>query len=108
MTLDLTTDAVQSNEPNLGKPDNGLQRINSGFYFVRAVPSAVRAFTAIVADAAQSNRTEQPSFYTVLCGHAGQWRAGSRRCQEPGGLITTFLPRQVLHDGFSWHCWPAS
>ena len=62
---------------------------------MRAVPSAVRAFSAIVLDAAKTNRTEQPSFYHVLCGNAGQWRVGSTKCQEPGGLITSFLSRQV-------------
>ena len=76
---------------------------------MRAVPSAVRAFSAIVIDAAKSNRTEQPSFYHVLCGNDGQWRVGSSKCRELGGLITRFLSRQVrcspCRPPWVWRSW---
>merc|ERR1712070_783027 len=60
-------------------PNGQSNRINSGFYSVRASPTAVAAFRAIVEDARTSRTSEQPSFDRVLCNSSvpGARRAGS-------------------------------
>jgi len=50
---------------------NGIRRINSGLYYARSTPAVIAAFEEIVADAASSPLSEQPSFDDVLCGAAG-------------------------------------
>jgi hypothetical protein len=73
---------VQSNAPSNEPAANGPLRINSGFYRARATPVVVAAFEAIVAHAAASSLTEQPSFYIVLCaGKDGDARIGDSHCQ---------------------------
>ena len=75
-------------------PDNDLLRLNSGLYFVRSEPSSLSAMSAIVVHAAGSQSTEQPSFYAVLCGERGQFRAGNTTCRPPGWNLTVqFLDR---------------
>eukprot|EP00052_Salpingoeca_macrocollata_P017587 m.143482 g.143482 ORF g.143482 m.143482 type:complete len:775 (-) comp20434_c0_seq2:60-2384(-) len=60
---------VQSNAPWPEEARaNGPLRINSGFYRVRSTPVTVKAMQSIVAHAATSRLTEQPSFYIILCG----------------------------------------
>ncbi|CAI5513179.1 unnamed protein product [Closterium sp. Naga37s-1] len=63
---------IQSNEPNATLSGTGIRRINSGFYFARADPMTVKGFEAIVAHAAKTQLSEQPSFYDVLCGEKGE------------------------------------
>ncbi|EGD73448.1 hypothetical protein PTSG_05152 [Salpingoeca rosetta] len=82
---------VQSNAPF---PDervaNGPLRINSGFYRVRSTPVTIAAMQQIVAHAASSTMTEQPSFYIVLCGgKEGTTTVGDNKChyRPPPDLI---------------------
>ncbi|CAI5501533.1 unnamed protein product [Closterium sp. Naga37s-1] len=63
---------IQSNEPDANLPGTGVRRINSGFYFARADRKTIAAFEAITAHAAATKLSEQPSFYDVLCGEAGE------------------------------------
>lgn len=49
----------QSNEPLEEKPANGMGRVNSGLYFVRAEGGGIQAMAAIVAHAASSTLLEQ-------------------------------------------------
>ncbi|GJP47240.1 hypothetical protein CLOM_g6452 [Closterium sp. NIES-68] len=108
---------IQSNEPNATLPGTGIRRINSGFYFARADPMTVKAFEAIVAHAAKTQLSEQPSFYDVLCGDNGELLlpgsvadAGGRRvqreeCQWSNGLRTIFLPRDKYPNGAVHDFW---
>lgn len=77
-------------------PDNDLWRLNSGFYFLRSEPRSIAALEAVVAHAAKSKDTEQPSFYTVLCGDNGKFRVGDRQCYNPRfDLTIDFLSRKL-------------
>ena len=66
--------AIQSNAPPVEAPSNGMRRINSGFYFARHSDATMAAFRQIVAHAQSTTLSEQPSFYTVLCGTEGRLR----------------------------------
>eukprot|EP00043_Microstomoeca_roanoka_P014979 m.149237 g.149237 ORF g.149237 m.149237 type:complete len:754 (-) comp16155_c1_seq1:177-2438(-) len=74
--------AVQSNAPwPAEKVANGPLRINSGFYRVRSTPVTIAAMQQIVAHAASSTMTEQPSFYIILCGgKEGANVVGDNKC----------------------------
>jgi hypothetical protein len=97
---------VQSNEPNATLPANGARRINSGFYFARSSPATVSAVRAIVAHAGGTKLSEQPSFYDVLCGASGEFRAGNDSCQLPdGGVRTLFLDRDHYPNGVHRDLW---
>jgi hypothetical protein len=99
---------VQSNEPVASQPANGLSRINSGFYFAAASPATLAAFAAIVAHAAASSVSEQPSFYDVLCGVGGKYRLGEDACQMPdAGVRTEFLDRDAYPNGKHRDVWDA-
>eukprot|EP00053_Salpingoeca_punica_P009097 m.81418 g.81418 ORF g.81418 m.81418 type:complete len:764 (-) comp14876_c0_seq3:854-3145(-) len=73
---------VQSNAPwPQEQAANGPLRINSGFYRVRSTPGTIAAMESIVAHAATSKLTEQPSFYIILCGgKEGTNTAGPNKC----------------------------
>jgi hypothetical protein len=58
---------IQSNAPMEEAAENGFRRINSGFYYVKSNPAAIKAFRGIVEHAMASRLSEQPSFYTILC-----------------------------------------
>ena len=94
---------VQSNAP---WPDeeaaNGPLRINSGFYRVRSTPTTVAAMESIVAHAATSTLTEQPSFYIILCGgREGANKKGTDKCiytpapAADGAEVEEQLPLEV-------------
>ena len=91
---------IQSNAPPAEWADNGLLRINSGFYYVAAGPRSVRAFVAIVEHAGRSELSEQPSFYAVLCGEKGEHVDGERACENPRvPARTLMLSRRVYPNG---------
>ena len=114
---------VQSNEPNPKRPPHGIRRINSGFYLAHADNVTVAAFTAIVAHAAASPLSEQPSFYDILCGEHGQrkirgkgeclWTVGdtpqspiTKRSRKPGKqLRTILLDRRKYANGQAYGYW---
>eukprot|EP00897_Mesotaenium_endlicherianum_P008003 jgi/Mesen1/7230/ME000372S06474 len=99
---------VQSNEPNGSMPGHGIRRINSGFYFARSDAATIEAFGAIVAHAAATKLSEQPSFYDVLCGAGGERLvAGKEECLWTNGLRTVFLGRQEYPNGAVHGLWDA-
>ena len=98
--LELPDIAIQSNAPLTEKQTNGLLRINSGFYLVRSGPRSEKAFAAIVDHARRSELSEQPSFYSTLCGAGGSFREGWSVCWEPKLKIRTiFLNREIFPNG---------
>ncbi|CAI5471163.1 unnamed protein product [Closterium sp. Yama58-4] len=108
---------IQSNEPNATLSGTGIRRINSGFYFARADPMTVKGFEAIVAHAAKTQLSEQPSFYDVLCGEKGELllpesvvdadgrKVHREECQWSNGLRTIFLPRDMYPNGAVHDFW---
>eukprot|EP00271_Cylindrocystis_brebissonii_P002251 TRINITY_DN126_c0_g1_i1.p1 TRINITY_DN126_c0_g1~~TRINITY_DN126_c0_g1_i1.p1 ORF type:complete len:877 (-),score=90.30 TRINITY_DN126_c0_g1_i1:489-3119(-) len=98
--------AIQSNEPDHTKAGTGIHRLNSGFYFARAEESTLEAFKSIVSHAAKSRRSEQPSFYDVLCGSSGERvRAGEEVCVWTNGLRVVFLDRKMYPNGAVHGLW---
>lgn len=92
--------AVQGNAPTRSEPANGSLRINSGFYLARSDNKTIDAFESITRHANVSNKSEQPSFYVVLCGAKGEFRVGDTACVEPAtGLRTEFLPMRQYANG---------
>lgn len=89
---------IQSNEPDLNLPANGMRRINSGFYLARSEPSVIQALTAIVRHAFKTSVSEQPSFFDVLCGSKGNHRVGDNECNWKG-LQVIFLDRRFYPNG---------
>ncbi|CAI5512169.1 unnamed protein product [Closterium sp. Naga37s-1] len=97
---------IQSNEPDANLPGTGVRRINSGFYFARADRKTIEAFEAITAHAAATKLSEQPSFYDVLCGEAGELvAAGREECVWKNGLRTVFLDRARYPNGAVHGLW---
>ncbi|CAI5463731.1 unnamed protein product [Closterium sp. Yama58-4] len=91
---------VQSDNHNDTGPDNDYRRLNSGFYFIRSEPRALAALEAVVAHAAASPITEQPSFYDVLCGASSEYTVGDSRCLNPKfNLTVDFLDRSRFPNG---------
>lgn len=91
---------IQSNAPPDEAADNGRRRINSGFYYVRSSPSTVEAFEQITDHARRSTLSEQPSFYTILCGDELQYVQGPRDCLNTKIPVKTrLLSRQVYPNG---------
>ena len=91
---------IQGNEPSTTAPANGHLRINSGFYLARADEPTIAAFDLITRHALTTDKSEQPSFYIVLCGDKGQHRVGTDACLEPTtGVRTEFLPRDRYPNG---------
>ena len=80
--------------------------INSGFYFARAEAAMVEAFEAIVKHASESETSEQPSFYAVLCGAKGEYTRGEDECVWPGnGLRVAFMSRWLHPNGLIHRVW---
>ncbi|EDQ92757.1 uncharacterized protein MONBRDRAFT_4746 [Monosiga brevicollis MX1] len=81
----------------------------TGFYRVRATPMAIVAMEQVVAHAATSTMTEQPSFYIILCGgKEGATTQGDDKClyTPPRNVFPTqavleveFLDRQRFPAG---------
>jgi hypothetical protein len=91
---------VQGNAPNDSEPPNSHLRINSGFYLARSDAPTIKAFEMITAHASTTDKSEQPSFYIILCGDKGQHRVENTACQEPTtGLRTEFLPMDKYPNG---------
>eukprot|EP00045_Choanoeca_perplexa_P012107 m.130774 g.130774 ORF g.130774 m.130774 type:complete len:716 (+) comp15888_c0_seq4:182-2329(+) len=115
---------VQSNAPYPEEQvANGPLRINSGFYRVRSTPLTIVAMEQIVAHAASSRLTEQPSFYIILCGgKGGETAVGDDRCtyrpptnmglgddsSAMGSLDVQFLDREVYANGAVGGYWDQS
>ncbi|CAI5466719.1 unnamed protein product [Closterium sp. Yama58-4] len=115
---------IQSNEPDAARPPHGKRRINSGFYFGRSDEATIAAFEAIVAAAAKTELSEQPSFYDVLCGEKGQkkvrgkaqclWKgisvtsAGGKQKTTPVAVRTIFLDRKKYPNGAVHGFWDAA
>ncbi|XP_050374775.1 uncharacterized protein LOC126792389 [Argentina anserina] len=92
--------AAQSDEFNKTGPINLPRRLNSGFYFARSDTSTIAAMQKVVAHAATSGLSEQPSFYDTLCGEGGSNRVGNNRCLEPEMNLTVhFLDRDIFPNG---------
>eukprot|EP00850_Spirogloea_muscicola_P017041 SM000142S00555 [mRNA] locus=s142:267194:271360:- [translate_table: standard] len=97
--------ATQSNEPNHTLASNGLRRINSGFYIAISDPKTIKALEAVVADASKSPLSEQPSFYDVLCGKAGELKVGSDGCTNKDGFKVVFLSSKEYPNGAVGEIW---
>lgn len=60
----------------------------------------------VVAHAATSDLSEQPSFYDTLCGEGGSNRVGDDRCLEPEtNLSVHFLDRDLFPNGAYLDLW---
>lgn len=87
-------------------PINLPRRLNSGFYFARSDRSTIAAMKKVVAHAATSGKSEQPSFYDTLCGEGGSNRVGDDRCLEPETNLTVyFLNRDLFPNGAYLGLW---
>lgn len=95
---------VQSNEPDVDMPPNGIRRINSGFYLAMATPRTIEAFDTIISKAAVSTETEQPNFYFVLCGVKGEFREGSNQCFNDE-MRVVFLDTRLYPNGAVLGIW---
>jgi hypothetical protein len=71
---------VQSNEPDIKRPANGIRRINSGFYLATSDAPTIKYFTLVISEASKTNISEQPTFYDVGCGKKGEFRVGDDAC----------------------------
>ena len=83
--------AIQSNAPPEEEAENGKRRINSGFYLAKSNPQVVEAFRQIVAHARASTLSEQPSFYTILCGDELEYVQGKSGCVNTAIPVKTLL-----------------
>ncbi|KAL6186461.1 hypothetical protein ACLB2K_042581 [Fragaria x ananassa] len=98
--------AAQSDEFNKTGPINLPRRLNSGFYFARSDSATIAAMKKVVAHAASSGLSEQPSFYDTLCGEGGSYRVGNNRCLEPETNLTVhFLDRDLFPNGAYLGLW---
>ncbi|GER25349.1 nucleotide-diphospho-sugar transferase family protein [Striga asiatica] len=97
---------AQSDEYNLTGPINLPRRLNSGFYYAHSDNTTIAALDKVVQHAADSNLSEQPSFYDTLCGESGSYRLGDNRCLEPNtGLVVHFLNRNLFPNGAYLDLW---
>jgi len=87
-------DLVIQSDAKMRRPSNAW--INSGFYLARPSDATVRAFRGIVAHAAQSSDSEQPSFQKILCETR---RAGDRCINRQLGVHTLVLERKDFPNG---------
>ena len=92
--------AIQSNAPPEEEAENGKRRINSGFYLAKSNPPVVEAFRQIVAHARASTLSEQPSFYTILCGDELEYVEGKSDCVNTVIPVKTrLLSRETYPNG---------
>ncbi|GAB2297945.1 Beta-arabinofuranosyltransferase ray1 [Dionaea muscipula] len=88
------------------RPINLPRRLNSGFYFARSDNSTILGFENIVKHAANSELSEQPSFYDTLCGEHGSKRVGDEKCWDPETNLTVqFLDREFFPNGAYKELW---
>ncbi|KAG9438996.1 hypothetical protein H6P81_019161 [Aristolochia fimbriata] len=91
---------AQSDEYNETVPINLPRKLNSGFYFARSDRPTISAMEKVVKHASNSDLSEQPSFYDVLCGEGGTYRIGDDKCLEPKTNLTVhFLDRTRFPNG---------
>lgn len=95
---------IQSNQVDATLPGNALLSANSGFYFVKQDKRTVEAFAEIIAVASLSRVSEQPHFYSVLCGKEGVLTQGEDKCVK-NDLSTLFLNRDYFPNGGYNHVW---
>ncbi|KAM3358513.1 beta-arabinofuranosyltransferase RAY1 isoform X2 [Capsicum galapagoense] len=97
---------AQSDEYKLTGPINLPRRLNSGFYYAHSDAMTIAALKKVVKHAANSNLSEQPSFYDTLCGEGGYNRIDDRRCLEPQTNLTVqFLDRDLFPNGAYKDLW---
>jgi len=91
---------IQSNAPQEEEAETGMRRINSGLYYVKSTTESVEAFSQIVDHASKSRLSEQPSFYTILCGDTREYVTGKSTCFNPSIPIKTqLLSRKRFPNG---------
>lgn len=97
---------VQSDEYNTAGPINLPRRLNSGFYYAHSDIITIKALEKVVKHAANSNFSEQPSFYDTLCGEGGSNRLDDNQCVEPEtNLLVHFLNRDIFPNGAYGGLW---
>ncbi|KAK4376921.1 hypothetical protein RND71_003217 [Anisodus tanguticus] len=97
---------AQSDEYKLTGPINLPRRLNSGFYYAHSDAMTIAALKKVVKHAANSNLSEQPSFYDTLCGEGGYNRIDDSRCLEPQTNLTVqFLDRDLFPNGAYKDIW---
>ncbi|XP_073131204.1 beta-arabinofuranosyltransferase RAY1 isoform X2 [Henckelia pumila] len=97
---------VQSDEYNMAGPINLPRRLNSGFYYANSDIATIKAMEKVVNHAANSNFSEQPSFYDTLCGEGGSNRLNDNQCMEPEtNLLVHFLNRDLFPNGAYGGLW---
>ncbi|CAN4123314.1 unnamed protein product [Withania somnifera] len=97
---------AQSDEHKLTGPINLPRRLNSGFYYAHSDAMTIAALEKVVKHAANSNLSEQPSFYDTLCGEGGYNRIDDTRCLEPQTNLTVqFLDRDLFPNGAYKDLW---
>ncbi|CAM6097142.1 unnamed protein product [Calypogeia fissa] len=79
---------AQTDQWNETEALNKPRHLNSGFYFAWADNRTMAAFEGIIKHGATSDKSEQPSFYDVLCGEGGKYTVGIDTCVEPNLNIT--------------------
>lgn len=90
-------------------PINLPRRLNSGFYYAHSDFTTIAALEKVVKHAANSNLSEQPSFYDTLCGEGGYNRIDDSRCLEPQTNVTVqFLDRDLFPNGAYKDLWQES
>ncbi|XP_009613950.1 beta-arabinofuranosyltransferase RAY1 isoform X2 [Nicotiana tomentosiformis] len=100
---------AQSDEYKLTGPINLPRRLNSGFYYAYSDVTTIAALEKVVKHAANSNLSEQPSFYDTLCGEGGYNRIDDSRCLEPQTNVTVqFLDRDLFPNGAYKDLWQES
>ncbi|KAF7809340.1 rhamnogalacturonan II specific xylosyltransferase [Senna tora] len=98
--------AAQSDEFNKQGSINLPRRLNSGFYYAHSDGQTISAMEKVVKHAAISGLSEQPSFYDMLCGEGGIYRAGDNTCVEPETNLTVhFLDRDLFPNGAYLDLW---
>jgi beta-arabinofuranosyltransferase len=95
--------AIQSNAPD-NENLNGARRLNSGFYLAKSSPKLIHAFEDVIEYARQSSMSEQPCFYDVLCGKAGQNAVGNDKCKYKDVMVQV-LPRELYPNGVTNKIW---
>ncbi|BBN14553.1 beta-arabinofuranosyltransferase [Marchantia polymorpha subsp. ruderalis] len=97
---------AQTDQWNASEPLNQPRRLNSGFYFVWSDNRTIAAFSNIVQHAANSEKSEQPSFYDVLCGNGGIYTVGNDLCVQPIFNVTVhFLDPAKYPNGAFQRLW---
>ncbi|KAI8811860.1 nucleotide-diphospho-sugar transferase-domain-containing protein [Cladochytrium replicatum] len=95
---------IQSNALMSEPVANSHRRINSGFYYARSNAATIAAFQEITEHALHSKVSEQPSFYTILCGDKMEYVVNGTDCfNSEIGVRTRFLDRARYPNGNNTH-----